>query len=218
MLVVIQCPGTRDWMALRNILAVFTGAGVVSLLSLLVIFIVYWCVPDFNTLHGSIVLNNVVSITFVTIFLITVFNANLHGLPCTIIGYFGYFSSISMFSWMSIMCFDLSYTLLQNDFSAPKSSRHHVRFAAYSFIGWGSGIVLMLGLFFLQQTMPAYSDYNPLIGEEICFIGRKGYKLLYLFHLPILIIMLFNISIFIIIIIFLTKAKTNTKEARASRR
>ena len=218
LMVRIQCPTNDNWLALQNILDVFTGAGVVSLVSLLLIFLVYWYVPDFNTLHGSIVISNVVSITFVTLFLITVFNADLHGLPCTIIGYFGYFSSISMFSWMTIMCFDLSYTLIRYDFSPPDHSPLNIRFVAYSLVEWGSGILLMIWLLLLQLNIPEESDFNPLIGDQICFISSKGYKMLYLFHLPILIFMVLNISIFITIIIFLSRAKTETKEARVSRR
>ena len=123
-----------------------------------------------------------------------------------------------MFSWMTIMCFDLSYTLIWSDLSLPDHSALSIRFVAYSLLGWGSGIVLMMGLLLLQLNIPAESDFNPMIGDQICFISRKGFKLLYLFHLPILIFMVFNISIFILIIIFLSRAKTKTKEARASRR
>ena len=65
-----------DWLAHLNILNVYTAAGVVSLISLFIVFVVYWYVPHFNTLHGRIVLSNVLSITFVTIILITVYNGS----------------------------------------------------------------------------------------------------------------------------------------------
>ena len=143
-------------------------------------------------------------------FLITVYNGSdiLNELLCTIIGYFGYFSSISMFCWMTIMCFDLSYALLQDGYSPPSLSDPRTRFASYSIFGWGSGIFLTAGLIVLQQTFSAESDFNPRIGNEICFISTEGNKLLYLFHLPIFITLLLNISIFVIIIIFLTNQKS----------
>ena len=211
----IQCPADPD---LELHLHVFTAAGVVSLLSLFIIFIVYWYVPHFKTLHGKIVLSNVISMAFVTIFLIIVYNgsASLNDLLCMLIGYFGYFSSISMFCWMTVMCFDLSYTFLQDGYSPPNLSDPCRRFACYSICGWGFGIFLTAGLIVLQQTCSAELDFNPRIGDEICFISTKGNKLLYLFHLPIFITLLFNISIFVIIIIFLTKSKIKTREATAT--
>ena len=211
----IQCPTDPD---LELHLHVYTAAGVVSLLSLFIIFIVYWYVPDFKTLHGKIVQSNVISMALVTIFLIIVYNGShiLNDLLCTFIGYFGYFSSISMFCWTTVMCFDLSYTLLQDGYSPPSLSDRCTRFASYSIFGWGSGIFLTAGLIVLQQTCSAESDFNPWIGDEICFISTKGNKLLYLFHLPIFITLLLNISIFVIIIIFLTKSEIKTREATAT--
>ena len=215
-MVIVRCPAYPGWLAHSDVTTVFTGAGVVSLLSLLVIFIVYWFVPEFNSLHGRIVLSNVISIAFLTTFLITVFNADLNKFLCKIIGYFGYFSSISMFCWMTIMCIDLCSTFLREEFS-PHSSRH-IRFMSYSLVGWGSGIILALGIFILQQILPPGSDFNAGIGDQSCFISTQGNKFLFLFHLPILIMMLINISFFVIIIIFLTAAQIKTKEARVSRR
>ena len=196
---------------------IYTCAGVVSLLSLLIIFIVYWYVPDFNTLPGRIVLSNVISITLVTVFLLTVYNAPLDDIDkllCTIIGFFGYFSSISMFSWMTIMCFDLSSTLFREDFC--HNSKYGARFASYSLIGWGVGLSLMIGLLLLQNTLTVESDFNPDIGDNVCFISNEGNKRLFLFHFPILLTMLFNIAVFISIIIFILQSKFRTKEAGVS--
>ena len=127
------------------------------------------------------------------------------------IGYFGYFSSISMFCWMTVMCFDLSYTLLQVGYSPPHLSDPSTRFASFSIFGWGSGIFLTAGLIVLKHTFSVESDFNPGIGEDACFISTEGNKLLNLFHLPILLTLLFNMSIFTIII-FLTKSKIRTRD------
>ena len=161
-------------------------------------------------------LSNVISIALSTIFLLTVYNAELDQLLCKIIGYFGYFFSISMFCWMTVMCYDLCSTLLREEFPPQLRSSQHIRFVSYSLIGWGSGVFLTAGLLLLQQITPPGSDFNPGIGDQTCFISMEGNKLLYLFHLPILIMMLMNITFFVIIIIFLTTAAIKTKEARVS--
>ena len=88
---------------------------VVSLISRVIVFIVYWVIPEINSMHGKIVLTDVVSLAFLTSFLLIVFNIDLYTFKylCKLLGYFGYFSFMSMFSWMTIMCFHLCSTFLQ---------------------------------------------------------------------------------------------------------
>ena len=205
------------WLSDSSVITIFTAFGVVSLISLFIIFIVYWIIPEFNSLHGRIVLSNVISITFLTIFLLTVFNANLKNYyVCKITGYFGYFSSISMFSWMTIMCFDLCSTFLREEI--PRYSSQHIRFVFYSVAGWGSGLILAMVLLLMEHNLHPDSDFYAGIGDQSCFISTRGNKFLFLFHLPILIIMLINFSFFVIIIIFLVVAQLKTKQARVTRR
>ena len=55
------------------------------------------------------------------------------------------------------------------------------------------------------------------IGEAYCFISDTGHKTLFLFQLPILILMLFNIYFFMIFIIKHIQSQIATKEATFSR-
>ena len=200
-----------------NIIFIFTVFGVVSLVSLCIVFLVYWVIPDFNNLHGKIVLGNVVSIFCVTSFLLTVFNFKLDDKNlCKFIGYFGYISSISMFSWMTIMCFDLSSTFIREEIPHPFNNK--LRFVFYSIIGWGSGLVLAMVLLLFEHFLPPDSDFNPAVGTQSCFISKKGKTFLYLFHFPILVMMIINISFFIIVLIFLIKTNVKSSELRISRR
>ena len=66
--------------------------------------------------------------------------------------------------------------------------------------------------------LPPSSDLNAEIGNQMCFISTNGNKFLYLFHLPILIMMMLNISFFTTIIIFITKSNHTANFARSSRR
>ena len=196
---------------------VFTVSGVVSLVSLFIVFIVYLVIPDFNSLHGKIVLSNVVSVGFVSSFLLYVFNVQ-YNIPylCEFVGYFGYFSSMSMFSWMTIMCYDLCSTLLQ--IKVQRNSSHGSRFLLYSVCGWGMGIILTTILLILQNTLPPQSDLHPGIGNLSCFLNLEGNSYLYLFHFPILIMMVINLGFFIIIVTTLSRAHKRTRSMRMSRR
>ena len=195
----------------------FTILGVISLISLLLVFLVYWNVPELNNLHGKIVLNNVMSIVFVTIFILIVYNIVMYdNLFCKIIGYFGYFSTMSMFSWMTIMCIDLSCVLKSEELQHHLSGK--LRLRIYSVVGWGAGLLLALVLFILEQSVPEGSNLNPKIGKQTCFISGENDKLLYLFHLPILIMMLTNIFFYTLILVNLCRAQKATRRARLSRR
>ena len=94
-----KCKTSPEWFSESSILIIFSILGVISLVSLCMVFVVYWVIPELNNLHGKIVLSNALSIAFLTSFLLTVYNADLddNDLLCKTVGYFGYFSSISMF-------------------------------------------------------------------------------------------------------------------------
>ena len=53
-----------------------TVSGVISCIFLIITFLVYVWVPELNNLHGKIVLSNVVSIFFLTSYLVLVYNVS----------------------------------------------------------------------------------------------------------------------------------------------
>ena len=88
---------------------------------------IYLALPNLRNLPGKIVLSNVVAVTATTIVLIISYNVardvndDLHPIDtsvehlmrisessCIILGHFLYYFGISMFCWMTIMCYDLS--------------------------------------------------------------------------------------------------------------
>ena len=91
---------------------VYTVSLVLSTLFLIVTAIVYIKLPELGNLHGRIVLSNVITITLVTLYLLLVYNAShlLSNSLCVIIGHLGFFLTISMFSWMTVLSFDLFWT------------------------------------------------------------------------------------------------------------
>ena len=87
----------------------------ISLVFLFITALVYLFVPDLNNLHGRIILSNVLSIFCLTIYLLIIYNQEhiFSDILCILLGYFGYFSTMSMFSWMTIMSFDLCWMFRQ---------------------------------------------------------------------------------------------------------
>ena len=96
-----ECLNTQS----SHLLVIFTVLGVISLVFLLVTLIVYVTVPDLFNLHGKIVVSNVSSIFLVTSYLLIVYNAPIPqgSTSCALLGYAGYYTSMAMFAWMTVM-------------------------------------------------------------------------------------------------------------------
>ena len=72
----------------NTIRLVNTISGVISCIFLVVTFLVYVMVPELNNIHGKIVISNVVSIFFLTAYLVLVYNGThiMNPLLCRISG------------------------------------------------------------------------------------------------------------------------------------
>ena len=191
----------------ENILRmVNTVSGSISCVLLAITFLVYSFVPELDNLHGKIVLSNVFTIFFLTAYLLLVYNIFHIPAPiCTIVGYIGYFLTMAMFCWMTIMSFDLCWTFIRAKVPNKGSAAH--KFAIYSSVAWGSSAVLTI-LVILADQMTEDEDESlrlffpkPNVGETKCFL-QDASQGLYL-HLPILLLMILNGLFFIITIITL---------------
>ena len=192
----------------------YTIFSFVSLVSLILVFIIFMVVPGLNNLFGKIIMSNVVSIALYTTSFLAWNNIYFErGNICKIFGYFYYFSATSMFSWMTVLSFHLFCSTLD---CLPCARG----FMLYSVMGWGSGMVLTLGLFCLEIFLPSDSDFNPAMGDFVngCFISSEGNKSLFLFGIPTLVMMIINISFFIIIIISNIRDKQKLKQLESAMR
>ena len=104
-----------DWGAFRKF---YTFLTVVSNICLMTTAYVYIKIKETERVQGKIILGNVVATILVNLYLLIVYNVSAPSdeimsgdeppiFSCILLGYFGYFASLSMFSWMSVMCFNL---------------------------------------------------------------------------------------------------------------
>ena len=119
----VLTPDACDW---SRLLGFYAFVGIVSLLCLLAALYVYIVIKEYATLHGKIVIANIISTVLVHIFYLIVFNkqsqdphddgrVGVHmtvhdNSGCVALGYFGYLANLLMFSWMTVMCLDLTWT------------------------------------------------------------------------------------------------------------
>ena len=189
----------------------------ISLFFLFLTFLVYCVLPDFKNLHGKIVLMNIASIVCVMAFLLGMFNSktNISLTVCTIIGYFGYFSHIAMFSWMTVMSVDLGWTFSRSE--TPRRSTDKSKLLLYSVLAWGLPTLLTTTLAILQASLDPGETMNPGIGAEKCFLSWKtGDQPLFFYYIPVLLLMVANSFNFVVVVVFIVRSKRKTSVARKS--
>ena len=178
-----------------------TVSATVSAVFLTITAIVYSFLPKLNNLHGKIILSNVLSITGFTVYILFIYNADyiFSDAICTFLGYFGYFFTMSMFSWMTIMSFDLFWTFQQA--VVPCRDSMSQRFLSYSLVGWGFGLLVTLAVFLVDvvDNDSVIQSYKPNIGGENCFLQNSSHGIF--IHLPIFVLMVVN-SIFFLVTIW----------------
>lgn len=60
---------------------------------------------------------------------------------CKVVAYLVYYLGISMFFWMSVMCFDLCWTFVRA--RIPRKGSDSFKFALYSLVAWGMPLILL---------------------------------------------------------------------------
>ena len=172
-------------------------SGTISCVFLSVTFIVYCSVPELNNLHGKIIISNVATIFLSTAYILIVYNFShlFSYLVCKIFGFVGYFFTICMFSWMTIMSFDLCWTFIRA--KMPRKSSTNLKYMIYSSVAWGWGFVLTMTIM-LADTLMEETSYLPMpeVGVSKCFLGDTAQGVY--FHLPVLLLMLVNGIFFVI--------------------
>ena len=98
----------------------FTFCGFVSLPFLILSLFFYITLPELGNFQGNIICAYIISTLLTTIFLIVIYNVSSDGddsgteffvvvsqTTCKAMGYLLYCSGLLMFTWMSVLCFDL---------------------------------------------------------------------------------------------------------------
>ena len=198
-----------------------TVSGSISCVFLAITFLVYIFVPELNNLHGKIVLSNVFTIFLLTAYILFIYNSSdlLNGFSCKIAGYSGYFLTMAMFSWMTIMSFDLCWTFMRA--RLPSKGSALLKFVIYSAVAWGFSLAITIVIILADQIMEDDRDIfkpffpKPNVGLTKCFLEDTSQGI-YL-HVPIFLFMLVNGMLFITTTLTLYKSSQTTQKARNSR-
>ena len=135
---------------LSGVRAFFTFVVSVSLLFLIIALSVYFFNSEYASMNGKIVMANIIATIFVHFYFLSVFYTTPGGVGCSLLGFFGYFSNLSMFAWMSVMCGDLCWTFYK--VQLPTGS-HTKKFLVYCSLGFGIPFLMTLLLLIIQVNI-----------------------------------------------------------------
>lgn len=108
---------------------------------------------------------------------------------CIIVGYLIYFSLVSTFLWLNVLCYDifrsfgyfLLFYLIKTIFNTNSSGRmsrnqrtaryYNRRFIYYSIYAWSAAIALTTTTYLFDKYKWVSRDYQPKIGETSCFFS-----------------------------------------------
>lgn len=171
----------------------FVGV-LVSAVALLMMLVVYLMLPPLRNIPGMCVMSLALALLFAQmLFLVGVPRTEVHyvclGLAAAL-----HYTFLAAFFWMNVMAYDIWRSFSSK---AVKHSHSSCRFCCYSLYAWFIPALIVggsVGMDFLEE----YIDdiYRPHYGEGICWIVRR-YALLFLFALPLALILVINIIFYI---------------------
>ncbi|XP_050584765.1 G-protein coupled receptor Mth2 isoform X3 [Bombus affinis] len=186
----------------------------ISCIFLFLTLIVYLSLPVLQNLHGKTLMCHIASLLVGYLCLtiipwITAENDNIT--PCGIVGYITFFSMMSAFSWLNVMCFDIWQTF--GKVHSIRSQNHNKRFLLYGLYAWGMSIFIMFICILSDQTHILPENLRPEFGLERCWFNPLlGHAEIVFFTVPVAIQLITNMVFFI-----LTAKECNKVKAEISR-
>ncbi|XP_031773533.1 probable G-protein coupled receptor Mth-like 3 [Apis florea] len=182
---------------------VITTLGSISFICLLLTLTVYACLPVLQNLHGKTLMSHVASL-MVGYFCISISpwlkDIEQSYVLCSFSGILLFFSFLSAFSWLNVMCFDIWRTFgrLQGNLTRPR--KHGKRFLSYCLYAWGLPIFITAFAFLDDYVHILPENLRPHFNKQNCWfetnLVRHG-EILY-FRSVVMIQLIINIVFFIL--------------------
>ena len=205
----------------HSVKAVYSALGAVSIACLCILTLLHILLPELRHLNGKILISCAFSTFLATLFLLVVYNYKpnqaSNNFGCTVLGFFGLFGNVSMFSWMSVACFNMVWTFRMMEVSSFQSNTSR-KFLFYSAFGWGFPLIVTIAAVLCQVFNTSnLSPFNPKIGHDVCFVDASvRFRLLIFFHLPVFFLIALNLVGFIFCVIHIIKTSSGNRMSTSS--
>ncbi|KAG7308450.1 hypothetical protein JYU34_005657 [Plutella xylostella] len=170
----------------------------ISCVFILATLAVYAWLPELRNLYGKVLMAYLSCLLLAFLLLgsmqVLVYVDNINTNMCLVLTFFIYFSMLSAFFWLNVMCFDIYWTFSGKRGLSLEKLSNRGRFLAYSTYAFGVPSVLTALLIGLEFSGMPVHPLMPALRHHGCFIHGNR-KLLYLYG-PILLLSLANIAFF----------------------
>ncbi|XP_020615361.1 adhesion G-protein coupled receptor G2-like [Orbicella faveolata] len=180
------------WSYVVSPLQIITYAGCsVSVLSLLILLVVYCVFKELRTLPGKNLINLSFAMIFYHIFLFVAGLRNIQAL-CTGIAILLHYFLLCSFAWMSVMAFDVAKTFVFHDNAARSQPARNSRRTLFKYCvcAWGLPAVVVVTCFALDYTDTVGIGYGH---SGFCWI-KNGTTLLAVVGVPVAMAIVFNFA------------------------
>ena len=180
----------------------------VSLVAIMIMFIVYLMLPPMRNIAGK----NIMCLAFSLFLAQSLFLVTVH-LPrtdmfevCLGLAAAMHYFWLAAFFWMNVLAFDIWRTFVYRANNKSSEQGRVCRFVAYSIYAWfmPAGIVAAALVLDFEVFDGVDYIYLPHYGKGSCWIVQK-YALLFLFALPLAILLLTNIVFYLATVINLCR-------------
>ncbi|KAL4716679.1 hypothetical protein ACJJTC_004798 [Scirpophaga incertulas] len=173
---------------------------------------VYAWLPELRNLHGKVLMAYLLCLFVAFSFLFTMqlllLIDNINTQTCLALTIVIYFSLLTAFFWLNVMCFDIWWTFSgKRGLSLEKLSTQG-RFYAYALYAFSIPTALTILLMALEFSDLPPHPFLPMLSYQGCFIHGTS-KLIYLYG-PIVILCIANMVFFILTAIKITQIKKQT--------
>ena len=171
----------------------------ISLVALLILVVIYLVLPPLRNMPGKCVISLAVSLFFAQLIFLTGSAHKFTDMPpvCLSMGAVMHYFFLVAFFWMNVLAIDISRTFVS---ATPRNPTEPGagRFAVYSLYAWLVPAVIVGGaiaLDFYGDAVDWLETLRPYYGDGLCWITKRE-ALLYLFAVPLALLLFINIILF----------------------
>ncbi|XP_036362740.1 probable G-protein coupled receptor Mth-like 12 isoform X2 [Octopus sinensis] len=167
---------------------------IISIPALAITIIVYLCIPDLRTLPGKLLISLLSALFVAELLFLISSQVTKFTVLCKSLAVVMHYSFLASFFWMNVISFDACHTF-SGLTQLRSKGKHTKRFVLCSLYAWICPLVIVIVSLIFEYT-PENHGLSPEYGKGICWI-KNGKSLLWLFGIPVMIILCLNIIAFI---------------------
>ncbi|XP_049694267.2 probable G-protein coupled receptor Mth-like 3 [Helicoverpa armigera] len=189
----------------------------ISCFFILLTVAVYAWIPELRNLPGMVLMAYLLSLFVGFLLLATmqilIMTNEITQNICLVCTFIVYFSLLSAFFWLNVMCYDIWWTFSRTcgKNNQVRPEKPHKRFKYYSLYAFGvpTALTILLATLEFSESLPKLHPLLPMIRVQGCFLYGNS-KLIYL-YLPIVILCVANTTFFVLTAFKIAKMNRETQ-------